>query len=547
MKRNFKKMTALVSAVALAGSIICAESYGFRSADRTSLTVFAEDAEKKVPSVNPDSLLVPGDVDLDGIVNVTDLSIMSLALVDKKQFTGDSLICADVTYDGKVQLEDLATLKMFLTKKITDLSREAYFKDLPSPEAPVSPTPGYNCDPTDPAAVPTAVPDLQSLKETGKKIGADGYMEFVYDSTPLILLETNDDKGEINKVYSPLSYYTALSMAAECANTTTREEIVNALRADDMEDLRTENNNLLSLYFNSDDGYCSSTNSVWMNDRFIFEDTALNELDKRYKAEAFKKDYSQKEQTEKEISDWIYEHTDNKIKPTIELGDPDEEYLRLINTIVYKNSWKESCYSEKDDTFHRSDGTDVTCKYLRSLENSIVGFGDGYMVCRKKMCEGFCMYFVVPDENTDIKDIVSDNSAMADIYGKNYSTSECRLNMYFPEFEAVSKFDLLEASKQLGIEEAFIKGDFSNIIDCEKNLIDGVRINKIEQEAVLKTDKDGCEGAAYTQIVMVSTAPAPPSRVLEVTMDRPFFYYIADKNDVPVFAGIIGDPTAADD
>jgi serine protease inhibitor len=46
---------------------------------------------------------------------------------------------------------------------------------------------------------------------------------------------------------------------------------------------------------------------------------------------------------------------------------------------------------------------------------------------------------------------------------------------------------------------------------------------------------------------MVSTAPAPPSRSLEVTLDRPFFYYIADKNNVPVFAGIIGDPTAAND
>ena len=91
-------------------------------------------------------------------------------------------------------------------------------------------------------------------------------------------------------------------------------------------------------------------------------------------------------------------------------------------------------------------------------------------------------------------------------------------------------------------------GDFSNIIDREKNAIDGVRISKIDHEAVLKTDKDGCEGSAYTQIVLVSTAPAPrPLSSLEVTIDRPFFYYIADKNNVPVFAGIIGDPTAKDE
>ena len=52
----------------------------------------------------------------------------------------------------------------------------------------------------------------------------------------------------------------------------------------------------------------------------------------------------------------------------------------------------------------------------------------------------------------------------------------------------------------------------------------------------------------YTQLVFVSTAPAPrPLSSLEVTIDRPFFYYIADKNNVPVFAGIIGDPTAKDE
>ena len=62
------------------------------------------------------------------------------------------------------------------------------------------------------------------------------------------------------------------------------------------------------------------------------------------------------------------------------------------------------------------------------------------------------------------------------------------------------------------------------------------------------TIKTGCEGAAYTQLVFASTAPAPrPLSSLEVTIDRPFFYYIADKNNVPVFAGIIGDPTAKDE
>ena len=60
-----------------------------------------------------------GDVDLSGTIDVTDLSTLSLSLVDKKDLTGQSFKNADVTKDGKVDLTDLATLRQYLSKKIT--------------------------------------------------------------------------------------------------------------------------------------------------------------------------------------------------------------------------------------------------------------------------------------------------------------------------------------------------------------------------------------------------------------------------------------------
>ncbi len=60
-----------------------------------------------------------GDVDLSGTIDVTDLSTLSLSLVDKKELKGDSAKNADVTKDGKVDLTDLATLRQYLSKKIT--------------------------------------------------------------------------------------------------------------------------------------------------------------------------------------------------------------------------------------------------------------------------------------------------------------------------------------------------------------------------------------------------------------------------------------------
>ena len=69
-------------------------------------------------TTTPDTGLL-GDVDLSGTIDVTDLSTLSLSLVDKKDLTGQSFKNADVTKDGKVDLTDLATLRQYLSKKIT--------------------------------------------------------------------------------------------------------------------------------------------------------------------------------------------------------------------------------------------------------------------------------------------------------------------------------------------------------------------------------------------------------------------------------------------
>ena len=66
----------------------------------------------------PDSIL-KGDVNLDGKIDVTDLSVLSLTLADKKELSPQAKINADVTGDSNVNLADLATLRQFLSKIIT--------------------------------------------------------------------------------------------------------------------------------------------------------------------------------------------------------------------------------------------------------------------------------------------------------------------------------------------------------------------------------------------------------------------------------------------
>lgn len=60
------------------------------------------------------NLCYVGDIDQSGIVDLTDLTTLSLHLVGDKEFTDDMLSISDMTNDGAVNLADLATMKQYI-------------------------------------------------------------------------------------------------------------------------------------------------------------------------------------------------------------------------------------------------------------------------------------------------------------------------------------------------------------------------------------------------------------------------------------------------
>ena len=79
------------------------------------------DNEEIIAKTDAENKALLGDVNCDGIVDLTDLTELSVGLADKKTFEGQSMINADVKKDGKVNLCDLAALKQFLSKRIESL------------------------------------------------------------------------------------------------------------------------------------------------------------------------------------------------------------------------------------------------------------------------------------------------------------------------------------------------------------------------------------------------------------------------------------------
>ena len=71
------------------------------------------------PVVAPPSESVTGDLNGDGIIDVSDLTMLSLALLGDNELSDSQKKNADVDSDSEITVADLARLRQYLSKKIT--------------------------------------------------------------------------------------------------------------------------------------------------------------------------------------------------------------------------------------------------------------------------------------------------------------------------------------------------------------------------------------------------------------------------------------------
>ena len=125
----------------------------------------------KVPSgsssQNPSTPSAPtdftfGDINDDGKIDVTDLSCLAIHLADKTELTSKQKLAADVEYNGKVELADLARLKQYISR-VTNKLGEGYVPPVVTTAAPV-------VQPTQ--APPTQAPPVQggTVKMSGQVV-----------------------------------------------------------------------------------------------------------------------------------------------------------------------------------------------------------------------------------------------------------------------------------------------------------------------------------------------------------------------------------------
>ena len=356
--------------------------------------------------------------------------------------------------------------------------------------------------------------------------------DFSAESTTLALA------GEGNGVYSPISLWFALAMLAETTDGDSRQEILDALGAEDVEQLRSWADSLWhDLY--TEDGTASVLlgTSMWLNQGVDFNQGTLDALAEHYYAASYQAPMGT-DAADQALTDWTAEQTrgligsDGKVLETT----PDT-LMVLASTLYVMGRWNTEFQPEDntDDVFTAADGTEQEAEFMHRIENAYFLSREGYQAASLHSSAGEVV-FVLPDEGVSPRELLADPEFLGslDVYGDDGIYGEVRWSV--PKFDVGSDLDLKSTLAGLGITSVLDTktADFSPLTGTEP-----VWLDQAKQIARVQVDEQGIVAAAVTLMGLGDGGPEVDPRICVMDLDRPFLFVVRSNNDVNLFVGVV--------
>lgn len=343
-----------------------------------------------------------------------------------------------------------------------------------------------------------------------------------------------------NLVYSPLNVYMALGMLAELTDSGSRQQILDVLGNDSIEELREEANALWNANYQNDGASATIlSSSLWLNKNIKFKQDTLDLLASDYYASSYQGEMGSAA-FNGALQEWLNIKTGGMLTDQIrDIQMDSETVLALATTIYYSGNWSTKFMESKTttDTFHGAKG-DSECDFMNASQETMYYWGDKFSAIAKGL-EGHMgqMYFILPDEGVEISELTADTQwleLVQDSYGWSNQT-RIKVNMSIPKFDVSSEFDLSAGLKNLGITDVFDAGvsDFSPITDA-----DAISLSKAQHGVRVTIDEEGCTAAAYIAM-QTSGAALPPEDEVDFVLDRPFMFVITSSVGTPLFIGVV--------
>ena len=328
-----------------------------------------------------------------------------------------------------------------------------------------------------------------------------------------------------NVVVSPYSAGVALSMVAEGAQGQTRVEFDEALNGCLFKAVDLGSNDTVTV---------KSANSVWITDDFSVRNRYVNLLQEDFDAFVTTLNFADPA-TVKAINNWCSENTEGKITEIVDRLSPSSVML-LVNALYFNAPWLDAFpeHNTRDAAFHGL-ASDVQVPMMsKTGYMNYVEYQGIQMVELPYEGERYSMYVVLPSKDMGVNKLMSYvNETMYEQAMSMLNSQKVRLTM--PKLHLETSLILNETLQNMGLKTAFTAAaDFKGIAEMGPLVID-----QVKQKCYIDVSEKGTEAAAVTSIGIRLTS-ARPENVVTMNVDRPFVFFIADRNDGNIlFAGRI--------
>lgn len=379
--------------------------------------------------------------------------------------------------------------------------------------------------------VGSSTPDQQS-RDAGNAVNTFGLK---------LLREVTAQRHQENTFLSPLSIFTALTMAESGAAGKTRDAMRQAMAvpAELSDDALHQSASAMLKSLRAQKGVeLAIANALWSDLSTTLAANFVKQCHELYDAEATSLDFSQPSAADT-INRWVSDNTRGKIPSIVDPTTVQASKAILTNAVYFKGKWEEPF--PKDETrpgpFHMANGKEkqVPLMHLSSIKGGYRN-GDGFEAAALGY-EGsptIRFYALLPAPGRTPEDIL----AKIKVETLRIPTERVDFDLRLPKFTLDYEAKLRDALTRMGMSIAF-----ENSADFSPMGSPPVKIGQVLHKTRLEVDEEGTVAAAATAVVMAPTAVMRPEPKKVLVFDRPFAILLCDtETGTILFAGVVYDP-----
>ncbi len=413
--------------------------------------------------------------------------------------------------------------------------------DGPAPASSASPLPGASGSPAPTAPTGPSLPKPTAAEAAAVAKASNAFAFEMY--RPIA------SKGG-NLAFSPASISTAMAMTWGGAVGPTGDEMRKVMHFEGpVDQVLAASGKLVADLQQTRAPVLGIANRLFGEKTFKFQQPYLESTEKLFGAPLEPLDFvGEASASRKHINDWVAGRTRDRIKDLIPPPAIDKDTrLVLVNAVYFLGDWEEPFKKEStgDAPFFVDGKVETAVPTMRRAGGMPTAEVDGTQLVELPYVGGrFAMLVAVPAKKDGLAALeASLDAARFDRWVKALAPAKVLLALPRFEVDPPESIALKEVFLTLGMKIAFdrAKADFTKIAD-PPSPADRLFIGNVFHKAFVKVDEKGTEAAAATAVVMPRAGGAP-EQPKQVTVDRPFLFFLRDRQSgLILFAGRVVDP-----